>query len=100
MESRAVSRVFPEGVASSGTKPLTGHTLGAAGATELAFCWLALQSGRLPPHIWDGKADLDLPQLDLVGAEQNFVRGASRVCMSNSFAFGGSNASLLIGDNR
>lgn len=98
MESRAVSRVFPEGIACSGTKPLTGHTLGAAGATELAFCWMALQSGRLPPHIWDGQADLDLPQLDLVRAGRKFVRGAERVCMSNSFAFGGSNASLLIAD--
>jgi 3-oxoacyl-[acyl-carrier-protein] synthase-1 len=100
MESCAVSRVFPEGIAASGTKPLTGHTLGAAGATELAFCWLALQSGQLPPHIWDGQADPNLPQLDFVGAEQKFVRSAARVCMSNSFAFGGSNASLLIGDHR
>ena len=49
MESRAVARVFPEGVATSGTKPMTGHTLGAAGATELAFCWLALQHNTLPP---------------------------------------------------
>ena len=100
MESRAVTRVFPSGVACSGTKPLTGHTLGTAGATELAFCWLALHDGRLPPHIWDGEADLALPLLDLVNAERRFTRNASRVCMSNSFAFGGSNASLLIGDAR
>jgi 3-oxoacyl-[acyl-carrier-protein] synthase-1 len=100
MESRAVARVFPAGVACSGTKPLTGHTLGAAGATELAFCWLTLRDGRLPPHLWDGEADPDLPRLDLVSAGQRFVRGAGRVCMSNSFAFGGSNASLLIGDAR
>ncbi len=98
MESRAVARVFPDGIASSGTKPLTGHTLGAAGATELAFCWLALRDGRLPPHIWDGEADAGLPRLNLVSAGQRFVRNAGRVCMSNSFAFGGSNASLLIGD--
>lgn len=100
MESRAVARVFPDGIKASGTKPLTGHTLGAAGATELAFCLLALQSGRLPPHIWDGQADPNLPQLDLVATGQHFERRTGRVCMSNSFAFGGSNASLLIGDSR
>ena len=100
MESRAISRTFPEGVAASGTKPLTGHALGAAGATELGLCWLALRDGRLPPHIWDGDADPDLPLLDLVKAGRKFDRTSGRVCMSNSFAFGGSNASLLIGDKR
>ena len=100
MESRAVARVFADGVATSGTKPLTGHTLGTAGATELAFCWLALQAGRLPPHVWDGLADPALPSLDLVTEPRTFARADKRVCMSNSFAFGGSNACLLIGDAR
>ena len=100
MESRAIARVFPDGVASSGTKPLTGHTLGAAGATELALCWLALRAGQLPPHCWDGVADPALPALSLVASGQTFARAAGRVCMSNSFAFGGSNACLLIGDSR
>jgi 3-oxoacyl-[acyl-carrier-protein] synthase I len=101
MESQAVSRVFPDGVACSGTKPLTGHTLGAAGATEAAFCWLALQGdGRLPPHVWDGEADPALPPLRRVGAGERFARARGRVCMSNSFAFGGSNACLVIGDAR
>jgi 3-oxoacyl-[acyl-carrier-protein] synthase I len=100
MESRAVARVFPSRVAASGTKPLTGHTLGAAGATELAFCWLALQTGIFPPHIWDGEADPDLPRLDLARPGQRFKCETGRVCMSNSFAFGGSNTSLLIGDCR
>jgi 3-oxoacyl-[acyl-carrier-protein] synthase-1 len=100
MESRAVARVFPAGVAASGTKPMTGHTLGAAGAIELAFCWLALRDGRLPPHVWDGEADAALPQLELVKSGQRFARQAGRICMSNSFAFGGSNACLLAGDAR
>ena len=100
MESRATSRVFPDGVASSGTKPLTGHALGAAGATELALCWLALRAGQLPPHRWDGVADPALPALSLVSPGQTFTRATGRVCMSNSFAFGGSNACLLIGDSR
>ena len=101
MEALAVSRVFPEGVSVSGTKPLTGHTLGAAGATEAAFCWLALQGdGRLPPHVWDGVPDPALPALRQTQLGERFARSASRVCMSNSFAFGGNNMCLVLGDAR
>lgn len=100
MESRAIDRVFPGGVPAGGTKPLTGHLLGTAGAMELAFCWLALREGRLPPHVWDGEADPALPRLNLVGQGRRFERDSRRVCMSNSFAFGGNNACLLIGEPR
>jgi 3-oxoacyl-[acyl-carrier-protein] synthase-1 len=100
MESLALSHVFPEGVACSGTKPLTGHTLGAAGATEAAFCLLALEDGRLPPHVWDGEADPALPRLRVTSAGERFPRSSGRVCLSNSFAFGGSNACLVLGDAR
>ncbi|MBS1197767.1 MAG: Beta-ketoacyl-acyl-carrier-protein synthase [Proteobacteria bacterium] len=100
MESRVVSRVFPDGVPVSGTKPMTGHTLGAAGALEAAFCWLALTGdGRLPPHVWDGAADPALPPLSTVLADQRFADQA-RVVMSNSFAFGGNNISLILRENR
>jgi 3-oxoacyl-[acyl-carrier-protein] synthase-1 len=92
MESRVMARVFPPGTPVSGTKPLTGHALGAAGALEAAFCWLALTDGRLPPHVWDGEADPDLPALRVVAKGE---RLSSRFVMSNSFAFGGSNASLI-----
>src|SRR5690606_36781447 len=58
MESKAVAALFPAGVPCSSTKPMTGHTLGAAGALEAAFCWLSLSSlnpeQRLPPHLWAG----------------------------------------------
>lgn len=100
MEALAVSRVFSNGVPCSSTKPLTGHLLGAAGASEVALCWLALKAGRLPPHVWDAEPDIGLPQLPLVGMGQRFSRARQRVCMSNSFAFGGNNASVLIGDAR
>ncbi|EXI65573.1 MAG: 3-oxoacyl-[acyl-carrier-protein] synthase 2 [Candidatus Accumulibacter adjunctus] len=98
MESLAVARVFPDGVAASGTKPMTGHTLGAAGALEAAFCWLALTdpTGRLPPHVWDGQCDPELPCLDTVARGRCFAPGR-RVAMSNSFAFGGNNLSLILG---
>jgi 3-oxoacyl-[acyl-carrier-protein] synthase-1 len=99
MESRAIHRVFPGGVTASGTKPLTGHPLGAAGAIETAFCAIALKDGRLPPHVWDGEADPDLPaRLDFVAPGQGFRKKTGRVCMSASFAFGGNNVCLLIGD--
>jgi 3-oxoacyl-[acyl-carrier-protein] synthase-1 len=92
MESRVMARVFPDGTLVSGTKPLTGHALGAAGAIEAAFCWLALTDRLLPPHVWDGEADPALPALRVAVKGE---RLSSRMVMSNSFAFGGSNASLI-----
>jgi len=97
MESRVMARVFEQGVPTSGTKPYTGHTLGAAGATELGLCWLTLARGMsLPRHVWDGQLDAELAPLDLVSTER--FLDDRRYCMSNSFAFGGSNVSLIIGD--
>jgi 3-oxoacyl-[acyl-carrier-protein] synthase-1 len=102
MESRAMDEVFRGSVACSGTKPLTGHTLGAAAATELAFCWLSLSrqwnpERRLPPHRWDGQRDPELPALRLVGDDDRLARGSLQRVMSNSFAFGGSNLSVILG---
>ena len=96
MESRVMARIFPTGTPVSGTKPLTGHALGAAGALEAAFCWLTLTDGRLPPHVWDGEADPELPALRVAAkGERLEARKPRRLVMSNSFAFGGSNASLI-----
>ncbi|RQR36174.1 beta-ketoacyl-ACP synthase [Burkholderia sp. Bp9143] len=99
MEANVTARVFPHGVPASGTKPLTGHTLGASGATELGFGWLTLARGiALPMHVWDGEHDPALPRLDLVDSERRLAGDATgRYVMSNSFAFGGSNASLILG---
>ncbi|WP_199096237.1 beta-ketoacyl-ACP synthase [Dyella sp. ASV21] len=102
MESLAVAAVFPQGVACSSTKSLTGHTLGAAGALEAAFCWLSLtdthQPRRLPPQVWDGQADPALPALHFTSPGQHLPAHGPRYLMSNSFAFGGNNASLILGD--
>ncbi|VVO28049.1 3-oxoacyl-[acyl-carrier-protein] synthase 2 [Pseudomonas fluorescens] len=102
MESLAVAALFPDGVACSSTKPMTGHTLGAAGALEAAFCWLSLSADNpghaLPPHVWDGQPDPDLPALKWVTASDPLTSIAPRYLMSNSFAFGGNNVSLIIGD--
>ena len=102
MESLAVAKVFPTGVPCSSPKPLTGHTLGAAGALEAAFCWLTLSEHNpeqlLPPHRWDGEHDTDLPQLNLTAVGTKVVASRPRRMMSNSFAFGGNNISLILGD--
>lgn len=96
MESRAVSQVFATSPPCSSTKPLTGHTLGAAGALEAAFCWLTLTSGgRLPAHWWDGETDDQLPALALVQPGQA-LRQAPTHALSNSFAFGGNNIALIL----
>lgn len=100
MECRAVVDLFGGIVACSSTKPLTGHTLGAAGAIELGLCWLVLSDHNthhsLPPHCWDGQVDPALPKLAIV-AKNQCAAARPRVCLSNSFAFGGNNASLIIG---
>lgn len=98
MESQAVAQVFPDGVPCSSTKPMTGHTLGAAGALEAAFCWLSLERNALAPHVWDARPDPALPALHWVTPGQPLITTAERCLMSNSFAFGGNNVSLIIGD--
>ncbi|MCJ7557924.1 MAG: beta-ketoacyl-[acyl-carrier-protein] synthase family protein [Gammaproteobacteria bacterium] len=98
MEANVLSRIFGTAVPCGSTKPLTGHTLGAAGALELAFCCLILDKLNhdqlLPPHVWDAQEDPQLASIALVIRGQ---RLGKPVCMSNNFAFGGSNASLIVG---
>jgi len=99
MESLAVGEVLGREVPVSSTKPLTGHTLAAAGAIEAAFSWLTLvgnPQGLLPPHWWDGEADPSLMPLNIVPPGFQLGRTPRHV-LSNSFAFGGSNAALLLG---
>ena len=103
MESRVIHELFGPRLASSSTKPFTGHALGAAAAIEAALCWLAMQDdnqeGKLPPHLWDGVPDPALPALNLVEPGQRLGRPL-RWALSNSFAFGGSNATLVLGRTR
>jgi 3-oxoacyl-[acyl-carrier-protein] synthase II len=89
-EAAAIRSVCPSAPVSS-TKGMTGHALGAAGAIEAAFCILAMEGGFLPPNINLRETDSGL---DIVA---NASRPASlgRV-LSNSFGFGGSNATVLL----
>jgi 3-oxoacyl-[acyl-carrier-protein] synthase-1 len=100
MESHVTHALFGAAVAVSSTKPLTGHALGAAGAIEAGLCWLAMQDdnpeGKLPPHLWDRLPDPGLPVLNV--AEPGSSLGKPlRWALSNSFAFGGANATLVLG---
>ena len=98
MESRVVHRVLGPDTPCSSTKPLVGHTLGAAGATEAAFCWMLLTepgAAPLPPHVWDRAADPALAPLRLCAQSDGTTR--CQVVASNSFAFGGNNACLVLG---
>lgn len=99
MEADLIHRVFDDGVYVSSTKPFTGHTLGAAGAIEAGICWVAMQDdnelGKLPPHLWDGEADPKLPELRLATSATRLGH-PPRWSVSNSFAFGGANVTLVL----
>jgi 3-oxoacyl-[acyl-carrier-protein] synthase-1 len=92
-EDRAVFGLFGGATPCSSTKGFTGHTLGASGAVEAAFCALAIRHGFLPgsPHT---------RQVD-PGFRSRYVREGREAridrAMSNSFGFGGSNCSLIFG---
>lgn len=106
MEGKAVDAVFAGyKVPCSTTKPMTGHTLGAAGALEAAVCYNAIVNNagksegeiKLPVQVWDKIQDEEIPELNIVNADEKSGCKKVRICMSNSFAFGGANASLIIG---
>ena len=90
IESRVVHELFGETVPCSSTKHLTGHTLGAAGITEAAIGMLILQRNLpLPPQNFSSS-----PPCGIIEQPQPLERP---VILSNSFAFGGNNASILLG---
>ncbi len=91
-EGKAISALF-NGVPVSSTKSMMGHSLGAAGAIEAVFCLLALQHQFLPPNINFGALD---DHLDLKIVANNARPALLRTTLSNSFGFGGTNASILM----
>lgn len=94
MEAKAVAEIFPLTTPVSSTKAMTGHTLGAAGATEAGICCLVLEQQQYAPHQWDGQRDPEMPELNFVASPEPQGQ-AIEYCLSNSFAFGGSNVSLI-----
>jgi 3-oxoacyl-[acyl-carrier-protein] synthase-1 len=92
-EDMAVAAVLGTQVPCSSTKGATGHTLGAAGAVEAAISLIALQQGLMPGGLNLRERD---PALRIHYLCQN-QRAPLRRVLSNSFGFGGSNTSLLLG---
>ncbi len=96
-ETRGIKELFKKrayDVPVSSTKSMIAHTLGAAGALEGMACMLAIQNGFIPPTVHLSEPD---PECDL-----DYVPGRSRkkelsIVLSNSFAFGGNNTSVIYG---
>jgi 3-oxoacyl-[acyl-carrier-protein] synthase II len=91
-EGKAIAELF-NGVPVSSTKGMMGHSLGAAGAIEAIISILALQNQFLPPNINFRNGDAEL-NLNVIA--NNSQPGSVRTVLSNSFGFGGTNASVII----
>ncbi|MBX3251008.1 MAG: beta-ketoacyl-ACP synthase [Myxococcales bacterium] len=92
-EAKATWRVFGESVPVSSTKGFTGHTLGACGAIEAAFCLAMMRDDFLAPSRNLSLVDPEVAPLDfIVGSAR---RAHPEVAVSNNFAFGGINTSLV-----
>jgi 3-oxoacyl-[acyl-carrier-protein] synthase II len=97
METRAIKALFRDRayrIPVSSTKSMHGHTLGASGALEAVVSLLAIQGGFIPPTIHHETPDA---QCDLDYVTDGAREAALQVVLSNSFAFGGNNTSLLLG---
>ena len=99
IEAGAVRRLLGDAidkVSMSSTKSATGHLLGAAGAIEAIYTTLAIQTGDLPPTLNLNDPEDEMAGFDLVPLKTKNKK--VRYAMSNSFGFGGTNASLILGD--
>jgi len=95
-ETSAVKAVFGDHahkLAISSTKSMTGHLLGAAGAIEAIYCLKAIENQVLPPTI---NYDTPDPECDLDYVPNEPRQANVNVCLSNSFGFGGTNASIVL----
>ncbi|WP_352339287.1 beta-ketoacyl-ACP synthase II [Psychrobacter sp. 16-MNA-CIBAN-0192] len=96
-ELKAIAKLFGDDVskvpAISSTKSMTGHSLGAVGAQELIYCLLMLQEGFIAPSINIEELDAAAEGFDIVTEKRDVNLDT---LMSNSFGFGGTNATLII----
>ncbi len=91
-EAQAIYSLFEDRVPVISTKGYTGHTLGAGGATELIFSAIAIEEGWIPRSLGAHPVD---PQAKIFLPDQTLTRPVRRV-LSNAFAFGGNNCSVLL----
>lgn len=92
IESKTIEAIFGPDVLVSSTKSMTGHSLGATGAWEAAFCVLAIQNNAIPPTInLENKSEGC--NLDYIADTARYVE--VEAAASNSFGFGGTNACLI-----
>jgi 3-oxoacyl-[acyl-carrier-protein] synthase II len=97
METQAIKLALGEHayrVPVSATKSMTGHILGAAGAFEAAVCLLSMRDGMVHPTINYETPD---PECDLDYVANEARKVDVKVALSNSFGFGGQNASIVLG---
>lgn len=95
-ETKAIKSLFGDHAYEllvSSTKSMTGHLLGAAGAIELIACAMAIKTSTVPPTI---NLDSPDPECDLNYVPHKAAEKAINIALSNSFGFGGHNATLLI----
>ena len=93
MIKRAVGEHVARTIPISSTKDASGHCLAAAGAVEAIFCTLALHTGVLPPTLNYQTPD---PTCDLDYIPNEAREADARIAVSNSFGFGGHNASIVL----
>ncbi len=92
-EGMAVQDLFGQEVACSSTKGATGHTLGAAGALEVVICAMALQEST----VWGSPGTEHLDPAIAINYTMRAYTAPVRYTLTNSFGFGGSNCSLVLG---
>lgn len=97
IETLAIKDVFGDyayKVSVSSTKSMTGHLLGGAGALEALFCALSIKNSIIPPTMNYENPD---PNCDLDYTPNKYAEKNIRYALSNSFGFGGTNASIILG---
>ncbi|ASK79672.1 beta-ketoacyl-[acyl-carrier-protein] synthase II [Paraphotobacterium marinum] len=96
MESMAIFNLFKDNTPVTSTKNQTGHTLGASGILELSICWLILKKSLEIPV--QQNFDLIDPNIQPINVNTQYRVLKNKIILSNSFAFGGNNVSIIIGE--